>query len=116
MVTLMQGNHTSRHLLSIFIYQKTETTLTNIKKLLVAAPFKIEENKIDVLNAVIMFFALKVVLKPHLYHSQLTLGCLVNTSGLTQAYDYFSVPNSEENTIYLWEKQLLGLFIIKFII
>lgn len=65
------------------IYQKTETTLTNIKKLLVAAPFKIEENKIDVLNAVIMFFALKVVLKPHLYHSQLTLGCLVNTSGLT---------------------------------
>lgn len=43
-----------------FIYQKKETTLTNMEKLLVAAPFKIEENKIDVLNAVILFFALKV--------------------------------------------------------
>ena len=85
-----------------------------MEKLLVAAPFRNEENKIDVLNAVIMFFALKSFLKPHLYNSQLRLGCLVNTSGLTQAYDYFNVPNSEENTINLWEKQLLGLFIINF--
>jgi len=40
-----------------------------MEKLLVAPPFKNEENKIDVLNAVIMFFALKSFLKPHLYHS-----------------------------------------------
>ena len=42
-----------------FIYQKKKkkkTTLTNMEKLLVVAPFKNEENKIDVLNAVIMFF------------------------------------------------------------
>ena len=53
-----------------FIHQKKKkTTLTNMEKLLVAAPFKNEENKIDVLNAVIMFFALKSFLKPHLYHS-----------------------------------------------